>query len=57
MPDATSTGLEGARGADVDGVPVHGLRVRGMIASHSGSPKRTLYSISLGPSAVSISPA
>ena len=31
--------------------------MRGMIASHSGSPKRTLYSISLGPSAVSISPA
>jgi phosphoribosylamine-glycine ligase len=25
--------------------------------SHSGSPKRVLYSISIGPSAVSISPA
>ncbi|WP_210649691.1 4-hydroxy-tetrahydrodipicolinate reductase [Nocardioides sp. SYSU D00065] len=32
MPDATSTGLEGARGADVDGVRVHGLRVRGLVA-------------------------
>ena len=31
--------------------------VRGMIASHSGSPKRTLYSISFGPSAVSMRPA
>ena len=32
MPDATSTGLEGARGADVDGVPVHSVRMRGMVA-------------------------
>ena len=32
MPDATSTGLDGARGADVDGVPVHSLRVRGLVA-------------------------
>ncbi|WP_203335896.1 4-hydroxy-tetrahydrodipicolinate reductase [Nocardioides limicola] len=32
MPDATSTGLEGARGANVDGVPVHGLRIRGLVA-------------------------
>ncbi len=32
MPDATSTRLEGARGADVDGVRVHGLRVRGLVA-------------------------
>lgn len=32
MPDATSTGLDGARGADVDGVPVHALRIRGMVA-------------------------
>ncbi len=31
-PDATSTALEGARGADVDGVRVHGLRIRGMVA-------------------------
>lgn len=32
MPDATSTALEGARGADVDGVRVHGLRLRGLVA-------------------------
>ena len=31
-PDATSTALEGARGADVDGVRVHALRVRGLVA-------------------------
>ncbi|KQQ42221.1 4-hydroxy-tetrahydrodipicolinate reductase [Nocardioides sp. Leaf307] len=31
-PDATSTALDGARGADVDGVPVHSLRVRGLVA-------------------------
>jgi 4-hydroxy-tetrahydrodipicolinate reductase len=31
-PDATSTGLEGARGAVVDGIHVHGLRVRGLVA-------------------------
>ncbi len=31
-PDATSTALEGARGADVDGVRVHGLRIRGLVA-------------------------
>lgn len=32
MPDATSTGIEGARGADVDGVRVHSVRMRGLIA-------------------------
>lgn len=31
-PDATSTGLDGARGADVDGVPVHSVRLAGLIA-------------------------
>lgn len=31
-PDATSTGLLGARGADVDGVPVHSVRVTGLVA-------------------------
>jgi 4-hydroxy-tetrahydrodipicolinate reductase len=31
-PDATSTQLDGARGADVDGIRVHGLRVRGLVA-------------------------
>ena len=32
MPDATTTGLEGARGADVDGIRVHALRIRGLVA-------------------------
>ncbi len=32
VPDATSTALEGARGADVAGIRVHGLRVRGLVA-------------------------
>ena len=31
-PDATSTGLVGARGADVDGVPVHSVRLAGLVA-------------------------
>jgi 4-hydroxy-tetrahydrodipicolinate reductase len=32
VPDATTTSLEGARGADVDGIRVHGLRIRGLVA-------------------------
>jgi 4-hydroxy-tetrahydrodipicolinate reductase len=32
VPDATSSGIEGARGAQVDGIHVHGLRVRGLVA-------------------------
>ena len=32
VPDATTTGLEGARGATVDGIHVHGLRIRGLVA-------------------------
>ena len=32
VPDATTTGLDGARGADVDGIPVHALRIRGLVA-------------------------
>jgi 4-hydroxy-tetrahydrodipicolinate reductase len=32
MPDATSTSLDGARGADVDGVRVHSVRARGLVA-------------------------
>ena len=32
VPDATSTSLEGARGADVEGIRVHGLRIRGLVA-------------------------
>jgi 4-hydroxy-tetrahydrodipicolinate reductase len=31
-PDATSTGIEGARGADVDGIPVHSIRLTGLVA-------------------------
>ncbi|WP_209021770.1 4-hydroxy-tetrahydrodipicolinate reductase [Nocardioides sp. 503] len=31
-PDATSTALDGARGADVEGVRVHALRLRGLVA-------------------------
>ncbi|WP_135848197.1 4-hydroxy-tetrahydrodipicolinate reductase [Serinibacter arcticus] len=32
MPDATATSLPGARGADVDGVNVHSLRLAGLVA-------------------------
>ncbi|WP_369214059.1 4-hydroxy-tetrahydrodipicolinate reductase [Streptomyces flavofungini] len=32
QPDATKTALDGARGADVDGVPVHSVRLRGLLA-------------------------
>jgi 4-hydroxy-tetrahydrodipicolinate reductase len=45
VPDATSTGLDGARGADVDGIHVHGLRVRGLVAHQEvvlGGPGETL---------------
>lgn len=31
-PDATTTSLDGARGADVAGIRVHGLRLRGLVA-------------------------
>jgi 4-hydroxy-tetrahydrodipicolinate reductase len=44
-PDATSTGLDGARGADVDGVPVHAIRLRGLVAHEEvlfGSAGETL---------------
>lgn len=45
VPDATSTGLDGARGADVDGIRVHGLRIRGLVAHQEvilGGPGETL---------------
>ena len=45
IPDATSTGLEGARGADVDGIRVHGVRARGLVAHQEvllGGPGETL---------------
>lgn len=32
MPDATEQQLDGARGANVNGVPVHAVRTRGMVA-------------------------
>jgi 4-hydroxy-tetrahydrodipicolinate reductase len=44
-PDATVTALEGARGADVEGVPVHSVRLRGLIAHQEvllGSTGETL---------------
>jgi 4-hydroxy-tetrahydrodipicolinate reductase len=31
-PDATSSTLPGARGADVDGIPVHSVRLAGLVA-------------------------
>src|SRR5260370_38468008 len=33
-PDATSTCLPGARGADVEGIPVHSVRLAGRVAHH-----------------------
>ncbi len=32
VPDATTSAMDGARGADVDGIRVHGLRIRGLVA-------------------------
>jgi 4-hydroxy-tetrahydrodipicolinate reductase len=32
MPDATATGLQGARGAMVGDVPIHSVRLRGLVA-------------------------
>ena len=32
MPDATTSALDGARGADVDGVRVHAVRLTGLVA-------------------------
>ena len=40
MPDATSTALDGARGADVDGVRVHSVRVRGPGRPPGGAARR-----------------
>jgi 4-hydroxy-tetrahydrodipicolinate reductase len=45
IPDATTTALEGARGADVDGVRVHAVRLRGLVAHqevHLGAPGEQL---------------
>jgi 4-hydroxy-tetrahydrodipicolinate reductase len=44
-PDATSSSLPGARGADVDGVPVHSVRLAGLVAHQEvlfGMPGETL---------------
>lgn len=44
-PDATSTGLAGARGSVVDGIHVHGMRIRGLVAHQEvvlGGPGETL---------------
>jgi 4-hydroxy-tetrahydrodipicolinate reductase len=38
MPDATSSALEGARGSDVDGVRVHAVRARGLVAHQEVLP-------------------
>jgi 4-hydroxy-tetrahydrodipicolinate reductase len=45
QPDATTTALDGARGATVDGIPVHSVRLRGLVAHQEvllGSPGETL---------------
>ncbi|MBI1378765.1 MAG: 4-hydroxy-tetrahydrodipicolinate reductase [Frankiales bacterium] len=45
MPDATTSALEGARGASVDGVPVHAVRLRGLVSHQEvllGGPGETL---------------
>ena len=45
MPDATTQALDGARGANVDGVPVHAVRMTGMVAHEEvifGSQGQTL---------------
>lgn len=33
MPDATTSALEGARGSEIDGIPVHSVRLRGLVSS------------------------
>ena len=45
IPDATATAMDGARGAEVDGVRVHGVRLRGLVAHQEvlfGNPGETL---------------
>jgi 4-hydroxy-tetrahydrodipicolinate reductase len=45
MPDATKTSLDGARGAEVGDIPVHSVRLRGLIAHQEvllGGPGETL---------------
>lgn len=45
VPDATTDDPDGARGARVDGIPVHAVRLRGMVASEEvllGAPGEAL---------------
>ena len=45
LPDATVSALAGARGAVVDGIPVHAVRLRGLVAHQEvllGGPGETL---------------
>jgi len=45
MPDSTTDALPGARGADVDGIPVHSVRLQGLVAHQEvllGGPGETL---------------
>ena len=45
VPDATAQEVPGARGADVDGIRVHGVRLRGLVAHQEvlfGDPGETL---------------
>ncbi len=45
VPDATASGLPGARGADADGIHVHAVRLRGLVAHQEvlfGGPGETL---------------
>jgi 4-hydroxy-tetrahydrodipicolinate reductase len=45
VPDATTSGLPGARGADADGIHVHAVRLRGLVAHQEvlfGGPGETL---------------
>jgi 4-hydroxy-tetrahydrodipicolinate reductase len=45
MPDATEQSLDGSRGALVDGIPVHSIRLRGLVSHQEvllGDPGETL---------------
>ena len=45
MPDATTSALDGARGAEVDGIHVHAVRLQGLVAHQEvllGGPGETL---------------
>ncbi len=45
MPDATATSLPGARGAEVDGIHIHSVRLAGLVAHQEvlfGSAGETL---------------